>query len=79
MKEVTAPQLIRYALSLEGPTGCAIGMDSLDVVKQNIDLLKGFSPMKKEEMDKMQVVLAPFFRHEGLEWMQPGYRDGYWA
>ncbi len=72
-------ELIRFALSLKHPTACVISADSVDVVKKNIALLKDFSPMSKGEMKRMRVALAPFYRHERVEWMQPSYRDGYWA
>jgi hypothetical protein len=51
-------------------------MATLDNVKENISILKQFEPMNTEDMKKMQLALAPFYRHENLEWMRPGYRDG---
>ena len=73
---INAKELVRYALSIEGPSGIAVGMDSKKVVDSNLDLLRNFQPMNREEMEKIAVVLQPFFRHENLEWMNPGYRDG---
>lgn len=69
-------QLVRFALSLEGPTGVIVGMDSKKVVQSNLDLLRNFKPMNQSEKEKYAVLLNPYFRHENLAWMQPGYRDG---
>jgi len=71
--------LIRYALSIDGPTGCIVSSNTLDILKQNIETLKNFKPMEEGELAKTRVALAPFYRHENLEWMRPGYRDGHWA
>lgn len=71
-----AEDLIRYALSLERPHVAVIGTDSLDVVKKNRELLRTFSPMSIEEMEKMRKDLAPYFASNRMPWMQPGYRDG---
>jgi len=70
--------LIKYALSLEGPHAIAVGMDSIDVVKSNIEILRNFQPMSPERMSELTVQLAPFYRHENLPWMQQDYQDGNW-
>jgi predicted aldo/keto reductase-like oxidoreductase len=69
-------QLVRFALSLEGPSGIIVGMDSKKVVQSNLDLLRNFKPMDDAEKQKYAMLLHPFFRHENLAWMQPGYHDG---
>ncbi len=74
-----AAKLIRYALSLKPVDGLVLGMDSMEVLKNNIELLRNFKPLSNEEMSEMTARLKPFFRHEGLEWMQSGYQDGHWA
>jgi predicted aldo/keto reductase-like oxidoreductase len=70
--------LIKYALSLDGPHALALGMDSIDVVKSNIDILKNFQKMPSERMQELTVQLSPFYRHENLPWMQRDYHDGHW-
>ncbi|MDR2232130.1 MAG: aldo/keto reductase [Tannerella sp.] len=70
--------LIKYALSLEGPHAIAVGMDSIDVVKSNIEILRNFQTMPPEKMQELTAKLAPFYRHENLPWMQHDYRDGNW-
>ncbi len=69
-------QLIRYALSLPYADGAVISMQNMDIMKENIALLKSFEPMSKAEMDSMAISLKPFYRSTDLEWMRAGYRDG---
>ncbi len=76
---INPEDLVRFALSLDGPSGLAVGMDSKKVVDSNLKILRNFHPMDKAEMQKLAMKLAPFFRHENLEWMKPGYKDGLMA
>ena len=76
---LTAPDLIRYALSLDGPDAVVVGMDSVEVVKSNLAILNNFKKMTPEKMKELAVQLQPFYRHENLPWMQPGYCDGKWT
>jgi len=48
----------------------------LDVLKENIALLKEFKTMTIAEMEAMSARLDPFFSGNRLPWMQAGYRDG---
>jgi predicted aldo/keto reductase-like oxidoreductase len=68
--------LVRFALSLEGPDGIIVGMDSKKVVQSNLDILRNFKPMTQEEKVKYASALTPFFNHHNLDWMNPVYRDG---
>lgn len=77
IKGIDIRELIRFALSLEGPDGIAVGMDSMKVVESNLDLLRNFIPMNADERSKYAMLLSPYFRHENLEWMSQGYFDGY--
>jgi predicted aldo/keto reductase-like oxidoreductase len=74
---LTAENLIRYALSLKHVNAAVIGTDNINMIKQNIALLKSFKPLDAKKMDEIRVSLAPFYRHEGLQWMQPHYHDGF--
>lgn len=76
VKSVRPDELIRYALSLKHVNAAVISVDELKFVKANIAILADFKPLDKKKMDKIRTALAPFYRHEGLEWMQPHYRDG---
>lgn len=75
---INAAELVRFALTLEGPSGIVVGMDSKKVVDSNLEILRNFKPMSKDEMSKYAMLLSPYFRHEKLEWMGKGYRDGMW-
>lgn len=70
-------ELVRFALSLDGPDGIVIGMDSKNVVESNLNLLRNFKVMNSDEKLKYAIILSPYFRHENLEWMRNGYHDGY--
>jgi len=74
-----ATDLIKYALSLEGPHALVLGMDSMDVLKSNLAILRNFQKMPQEKMQELAYRLEPFYRHENLPWMQPGYHDGHWT
>jgi hypothetical protein len=76
---INAGELVRYALSLEGTSGIAVGMDNKRVVDSNLDILRNFKPMTPGEKQRYAMMLSPYFRHENLEWMQKGYHDGYWS
>jgi uncharacterized protein len=79
IKELNTRDLIEYALSLRGPDGIALGMDSLAVVKSNLEILRNFKPMEEEKMEKLAMQLTPFYEHKNLPWMQQDYCDGNWA
>ena len=79
VKELDPKDLVRYALSLNGPSGIVLGMDSIDVVKSNLEILRNFKPMDETKMKQMSMQLSPFYNHENLPWMKPGYNDGNWA
>lgn len=72
-------ELIRFALSLHGPSGLTIGMDSKKIVQKNLKLLQNFVPMNNKEKAEMAHSLSPFFNHRNLEWMHPDYQDGDWV
>lgn len=76
---ITANDLIRFALSIDGPSALVLGMDSLDIVKSNIEILKNFTPMTAAERSAMLSSLSPYFIDKNLEWVQPSYRDGHWG
>jgi len=73
---VSPEELIRYALSLEHVSAAAIGIDGLDVLDADIEIIKRFRKMSPEEMSRMTASLQPFFSNRNLPWMNPGYMDG---
>ncbi|MGI4787367.1 MAG: aldo/keto reductase [Janthinobacterium lividum] len=55
---VTAEELLRYAMTL--PVAVTIaGMDSLDVLHQNLRVARGFTPMTPAEMTELRARCAP--------------------
>ena len=55
---VTAEELLRYAMSLPVATTIS-GMDSLDVLHQNLRVARGFTPMTAAEMQELRARCAP--------------------
>ncbi|MCK4786162.1 MAG: aldo/keto reductase [Desulfobacteraceae bacterium] len=76
---ITPEELIRYALSLKHVNAAVIGIDGMDVLKKNIELVRNFKPMTSKEMMETRATLDPFFESKSLAWMQPGYTDGHLA
>jgi uncharacterized protein len=72
-----AQDLIRYALSIEGPASLVLGMDSIDVVKSNVDILKTFKSFSQKEMNKIRSGLIPVYEGRVFDWMQQNYSDVY--
>ncbi len=55
---VTAQEAIRYAMSL--PVAVTIsGMDSVEVLRQNLAIARAFKPMTKQEMAALRTRVAP--------------------
>jgi len=76
---IETDELIRYALSLGGPDGIVVGMDSKKVVEANLNILRSYKPMSTAEKSKFSATLLPYFLHQNLEWMKNGYHDGNWS
>jgi hypothetical protein len=76
VENVTPEELIRYALSLEHVTAAVIGTDSLEVLNQNIELVREFEKLDTQEMGRISRTLEPFYASSHIPWMQPGYTDG---
>jgi aryl-alcohol dehydrogenase-like predicted oxidoreductase len=75
--DLPGPQLIRYAMSLEGITTAIVGLDSLAHLDENVAMARSFEPMSKELMADM----SDYVRRElaalgDAPWKQPGYEDG---
>jgi predicted aldo/keto reductase-like oxidoreductase len=68
--------LIRYALSFKDFSLANISNSSMSDLKENLVTIRNFKPLDSEEMKNVQAALSPFYRHENLAWMDPGYIDG---
>jgi aryl-alcohol dehydrogenase-like predicted oxidoreductase len=55
---VKAEELLRYAMSLPVATTIS-GMDTLEVLHQNLRVVRGFKPMTDNEMDALRARCAP--------------------
>jgi len=69
-------ELVHYALSLDNVAAAVIGTDSVDVVDQNVDLMKTFERLSPDEMQRIGRKLQTVCDGGRLAWMQPGYTDG---
>ena len=79
IKSLDPNELVRYALSLSGPDGIVLGMDSVAVMDANLKILRDFKPLNEQRMNELALDLSPFYRHENLPWMKFGYCDGRWS
>jgi predicted aldo/keto reductase-like oxidoreductase len=71
--------LIKYALSLDHVKAANIAMDSKEVIDTNIDVIKNFKKLSDSRMNELHAQLRPFFKHHNVDWMKPGYVDGFMA
>jgi uncharacterized protein len=63
---VTAEECLRYALSLPVATTIS-GIDSLAVLRQNLGVARGFTPMSAKEMDALRARCRPYAADGHLE------------
>src|SRR5512136_1688538 len=73
VKEIAPEDLIRYALSLKLVNSAVVGTDSVEVVRKNAALLRGFKPLSPEEKERLTIKLEPFMAGTHMPWMRPGY------
>lgn len=59
-KQVVTPvEALRYAMSLPGVTVTISGMDSVEVLRKNLDVASSFEPMTEDEMTALRARVAP--------------------
>src|SRR5947209_12708202 len=63
---VTVEEALRYALSLPVATTIS-GMDSMEVLRQNLAIARGFRPMHPQEMQALRERCAPYAADGHLE------------
>jgi predicted aldo/keto reductase-like oxidoreductase len=56
--ELTPRDFLRYAMSIPGVTTTISGMESLDVLRQNVAIARGFTPMTAAEMASVRSAVA---------------------
>ncbi len=65
--------LLRYSMSLPVTTA-VVGMPRLEMLEQNVEIARGFSPLNDIEMERLRKQLMP--SREGLENRLVGHLDG---
>lgn len=78
IKGLEATDLINYALSLNQFHMLNVGIDNMEVLKSNIQIIKDFKPLDEQKMNEIRLALQPFYQDRGerLAWMHPDYIDG---
>ena len=64
VRDIPAEKLIRYALSIPGVAAAVIGIDSVEILRKNVQLLKRFKPLTGEEFRSLRMSMLPFFDSE---------------
>ena len=64
VRDIPPEKLIRYALSVPGVSAAVIGMDSLEVLRKNVQLLRHFKPLSEDEFRSLRTSMLPFFDSE---------------
>jgi aryl-alcohol dehydrogenase-like predicted oxidoreductase len=73
---VTAEEALRYVLSLPVAT-VVCGIDSKNVLRQNLDIVRRFTPMTAADMDALRQRVAPYAREGTFELFKSSNRyDG---
>lgn len=74
---LAARDLVHYALTLKEFHMANIGIDSMEVLNTNLEILRNFTPLDEEKMKEIRMALQPFYRGRNLAWMQTSYQDGW--
>jgi uncharacterized protein len=65
--------LLRYSMSLPVTTA-VVGMPRLEMLEQNVDVARSFSPLREQEMEHLRREMTP--ARDGLEKRLTGHTDG---
>lgn len=74
---LASDDLVRYALTLKEFHMANIGIDSMEVLQSNIEILRNYTPLTEEKMNQLRLALHPFYQGHNLAWMDPDYKDGW--
>jgi aryl-alcohol dehydrogenase-like predicted oxidoreductase len=72
----TAQQLLRFSLS-HPITTQIVGMRSMQNLRDNLEIARSFTPMPKDEMDKLVAQVASLPADKYVDYHHPHYRDGH--
>lgn len=70
------PELIRYALSLDGVAAAVIGLESQFQLDQNAAVATGFEPLPKGERSALNRAMGQALAGQVPPWEREGYEDG---
>jgi predicted aldo/keto reductase-like oxidoreductase len=73
--KITAQQAIRFALS-QPLTVQIVGMNSVEQLRENLQIARDFTPMPQSEQNKLTAQLGGLDASRYCGYRQPGYRDG---
>ena len=76
--QASPEKLIQYSLSLPSVALCVIGMQKLEFIDQNCQIVKNFRPMPKHEMEEMGGRLSDKNK-AALDYFLHHHRDEYSA
>ena len=54
-----------------------VGMDSMEVLQNNLEIIRDFKPLVEQKMEEIRMALQPFYQGRDLAWMKPSYVDGW--
>jgi aryl-alcohol dehydrogenase-like predicted oxidoreductase len=77
LEGLAGTDLIRYALTLEDFHMINVAMDSMEILKTNLEILREFKPLEESKMEEIRLALQPFYHGKHIAWMQPSYVDGW--
>jgi aryl-alcohol dehydrogenase-like predicted oxidoreductase len=73
---LSAAELLRYTLSLDGIHSTIVGLDTPAHLAANIAVTTGFKPMKTAERDEFRGQASGVLATVEQPWEEPGYVDG---
>ena len=74
---LSVKDLIQYALTLDDFHMINVGIDDLEHLEANLEILRNFEPLDESVMEEIRLALQPFYKGNNLAWMQQGYVDGW--
>jgi aryl-alcohol dehydrogenase-like predicted oxidoreductase len=73
--KITAEKALHFALS-QPITVQIVGMNSVEQLRENLDIVRRFKPMSQSEQEKLTAQCALFDATRYCTYRVPGYRDG---
>ncbi|MEM6552796.1 MAG: aldo/keto reductase [Planctomycetota bacterium] len=74
--DLAGPDLVRYAISLQGVHSVIVGLDTVAHLDANVAMATGFEPMAPAAMREMSDEVRRVLAGHPEPWARPGYIDG---